>query len=400
MAKRKKHSLVGASSAYRWMACPGSVGLYKKLPDEAFEFESPEAKAGTDAHGHLEKILKEEQSVRDVPEKDGMREAVQMAVDVIRSLIAGKGKSWWVEHKFNLSQIHKDCFGTADLVVYDSVKKMLHVVDYKHGKGVLVDPEWNKQLMYYGLGALTSLSEVGEVDTVRLTIIQPRAEHHTGQFIRSWDLDPTYLYDFSQDLLEAVLESEKPGAALVPGSHCRFCLAAASCPELHQLAQAQAEKDFSPVVIDEEKRGLREPKTTEEVARALKVVPILKGWLKSVQEYAYFRAMSGEVIPGYKLCEKRPTRKWQNEDLAIEYFEQKGFVEREIFKAPQIRTPADFEKVNKLNKKEKLAIEHLIVKESSGLTLAPEYDKRPAVTPGALAEKEFAAIEPGEFDDD
>lgn len=48
------HSILGASSAGRWMKCPGSVRLCKGLPNVSSEA----AKEGTAAHWFAEQCLK------------------------------------------------------------------------------------------------------------------------------------------------------------------------------------------------------------------------------------------------------------------------------------------------------------------------------------------------------
>lgn len=49
-----KHSPIGASSAHRWFACPGSVELIKQAPKEQ---SNVHAERGTAAHTVLEKCL-------------------------------------------------------------------------------------------------------------------------------------------------------------------------------------------------------------------------------------------------------------------------------------------------------------------------------------------------------
>ena len=58
-----------------------------------------------------------------------------------------------------------DGFGTGDcLIVAD---KLLHIIDFKYGQGVLVDAEENPQMMLYALGALRQFDI--SIDITRLT---------------------------------------------------------------------------------------------------------------------------------------------------------------------------------------------------------------------------------------
>ena len=70
-----------------------------------------------------------------------------------------------VEEKLDVSFIHKDIGGTGDAVVYEVSDKILEVVDLKYGAGIIVEPEWNSQLMIYGLGALHAVWMLQTVKT-------------------------------------------------------------------------------------------------------------------------------------------------------------------------------------------------------------------------------------------
>ena len=101
----------------------------------------------------------------------------------------------------------------------------IHIIDLKLGKGVVVDAEQNVQLMIYGLGVLDMLGFLYEIDTVELTIVQPRIEHFS-----TWEISAGELLAWGKDVLE-------PGAAKAlsgegefkAGDHCRFCKARFTC---------------------------------------------------------------------------------------------------------------------------------------------------------------------------
>ena len=50
----------------------------------------------------------------------------------------------------------------------------LHIVDFKYGRGVLVEAEDNPQMKLYALGALEIFDCLYDIDTVSMTIYQPR----------------------------------------------------------------------------------------------------------------------------------------------------------------------------------------------------------------------------------
>ena len=77
-----------------------------------------------------------------------------------------------IEQRVNFSRWVQDGFGTADcIVIADGV---MNICDYKHGKGVEVSAVANPQMMLYALGALEIFDDIYDIDTVRMTIFQPR----------------------------------------------------------------------------------------------------------------------------------------------------------------------------------------------------------------------------------
>jgi len=305
------------------------------------------------------------------------------------------GVKFWVEVPLDLSHIHPGAYGTADHVMYSPVEKLLVVTDYKHGAGILVECENNLQLQYYGLGALTTLEGIGEVNTVRLMVIQPRCPHPSGRVIRSWDVSALDLLEFSLDLKDFAIKTEDKKAPLVPGEHCRFCPAGAVCPELGKKAMTMAKEEFG---VIESESGDVIPKviTKEEVGKALKWIPTLQAWIKSVNEHAYRESMSGRPIPGYKLVEKRAMRSWKDPTLLTNFLKENGYSDEEIYDPKTLKSPAQIEKtLPKIAKKNKL-LDPFILKKSSGLTLVPDGDKRVAISSAGQAANEFTEITEGE----
>ena len=112
MPNAKVHSALGASSSYRWLACPGSVRLSVGLPTVSSVY----AEEGTAAHSLGETCLKHNRDPRrhvsklipvngheyDVTEE--MAEAVKLYVDTVRADLAeaGKGAELKVEQQFRL----------------------------------------------------------------------------------------------------------------------------------------------------------------------------------------------------------------------------------------------------------------------------------------------------------
>lgn len=367
IAAKPAHSEIGASSMERWANCPGSVRLSKGIPNQTSAY----AQEGTDAHElaaeWLQKGILPPDSVDDET-YDAVALYVEHIQKRIKSLSRHPLSKVMIEHKFDLTKIYPGLYGTADCVIYDGELKRLYVSDYKHGKGIPVDPENNPQLKYYGLGALLSLSV--PIDEVVLEIIQPRYSPDIKHAIKSWGLDALDMVDFADDLKIAAGATDEPNAQVIPGDWCQFCRARAICPALKEAAKIAVDEQFSlnklsdmdPIII----------------ADLLDKIDAVEFWVKGVREFAYLEAKAGRVPPGYKLVPKRATRKWADIDAAQAIFNKEinANVLRECFSPPELKSPAQVEKV--LGKANKPLVDSLTVSISSGDTLVHDSDKREA----------------------
>jgi hypothetical protein len=100
----------------------------------------------------------------------------------------------------------------------------------------------------------------------------------------------------------------------------------------------------------------------------------VEDWVKSIKEELYLQMMRGVPVMGWKIVEKRCTRKWVDEDKAekaIKLPKKDKFVTKML-------TPAAMEKVIK-KKKVNLDLSDFIVSVSPGTTIATEDDSREAV---------------------
>lgn len=362
------HSKIGASSMYRWSKCPGSVRLSKDVNSVSSKY----AEEGTKAHELAADILLHGTHFSSADPE--MLSAVQVYVDFVIKHHDETSKLY-VEHRFDLSSLYPGLFGTADAVIYQSSNKNLMVVDYKHGQGLAVEVEKNSQLMYYGLGALLSFGFPCE--TVELVVVQPRCPHPDGP-IRRWKINSVELIDFAADLVAFAKATEGLNAPLVPGDHCHFCPAAGFCPEIHKKAISLAQEEFrTDLSYDPQK-----------LSEVLSWVPALKSWCNTVTEFAYNEANAGRVPPGFKLVEKRATRKWISEESASEFLINAGLSTEAIYEMSLV-SPAMAEKLLDAANKKKMA--EVVVSVSSGTTLVPDTDKRqPAKT---TAEIDFQPVD-------
>jgi hypothetical protein len=258
-----KHSKLGASSATRWMACPGSVALSESVPPESLLPTSVYAAEGTVAHEIAEKrLLKMRHRKRGVVECDGhevqiIPEMHKGAELYCRAIAENQPGELLVERRVHIEKIHPYLYGTADAILI--TKNTLFVYDYKFGKTV-VDVEDNPQLLFYALGAVLEVDFRGE--WVELVVVQPRAGKEP---VRRWRFPTVDLLDFSEELRRAAVATEAPDAPLIPdashggesGKYCWWCPAGSAgvCPAVNEYKHAKALKkacdEFSPFNVSE-----------------------------------------------------------------------------------------------------------------------------------------------------
>ncbi|HET7111709.1 MAG TPA: DUF2800 domain-containing protein [Gemmatimonadales bacterium] len=391
LVQPKTHAALGASSADRWMNCPASVRLQEGVPGDGANDYSRE---GTTAHAVLEMALKRncephfwiDTMVEGVLVTEEMADAVATCIEVVRETQREHPDAVLdIERRFSLAALNPpaEMFGTSDVVLRLPAARRLVVIDYKHGQGHAVAAKGNPQLRYYGLGATLAVERdigPGRIDSIELVIVQPRAVHADG-IIRRETIAYDELVAFSEDLLAAAHTALDPASEPVAGPWCRFCRAQAICPAQRAMVAVTAQTDFT----DEVRPPLPETLTPAMLVRVLEARPVIESWLKAVVQYAEGELSAGRDVPGYKLVAKRAMRKWIEDEKAIEARCDELGISPEEYQERKLKSVASLEKV--VGKKSFTGqFADLITKESSGFTLAPVADSRPAITAGAQSE--------------
>ena len=312
-----EHALLSASSASRWMACPPSALLNAKEPDQTSDY----AEEGTEAHKLCEYKLKQNLGQEMADPRVGMKfytqEMEDCANDYVQFILEQKAEIeksckdplLLIEQKLDFSEYVPDGFGTGDcLLISDN---QLQVIDFKYGTGVEVSSEKNPQMMCYGLGALLLYDGIYDIESIKMTIFQPRKQNNS-----SYKISKDELLDWAQNTL-------KPAAALAAkgegefkaGDHCRFCKLKNKCRKRAEYNLELARYDFEPPVELED----------VEIEAILEKADQLVSWVNDVKEYALNSALQGKKWEGWKLVEGRSNRKFKSEAETAKIVEDAGF---------------------------------------------------------------------------
>lgn len=364
------HAKLSASGAHRWMNCPGSVKAEEGMTDRTSSF----AEEGTKAHDLMEQMLLNIRT--DIDKYDiEMAEHVRAYVDYVESLKEA-GDTLLVEECVDFSEWVPGGFGTADTVLVGD--RRIHIVDLKYGKGVPVYAERNPQAMLYALGAYAGFGWMGDIKSVKISIVQPRLDN-----ISEWEVSVTDLLKFGEEARQAAADTLIPNAKKVPGEkQCKFCKAKATCPALYKLTADTLMADFEQIDEAPQPHKL----TFAQMRLALERKSLIEAWLQSVELSVKDLILEGVEFEGFKLVEGRSVRRWSDAEvagarLAALVGEQSAFVR-------QVISPAKAEKL--LGKKDKGMIEDIVVKPRGAATLARQSDPRPAISP---VDADFEALD-------
>ena len=362
----KGHAVLSASSSERWLNCPPSARLCEAYEEKSSDY----AAEGTDAHALCEYRLKQalgipvENPIENLSWYNEEMEdcATGYVAYVVELLEAAKqicaDPIVLIEQRVDFSRWVSGGLGTGDCICI--AEGLLNIVDLKYGAGIEVSADHNPQMMLYALGALEIFDGIYDIDTVRMTIYQPRKSNIS-------------IFEMSKDVLLTWADTELTEKAKLAyegqgnfscGDWCRFCKAKAECRERAEANLALARYDFeAPALLDD-----------EEIADILGKVDALTAWASNVKEYALQQAVSGKKWPGWKLVKGRSNRKYTNDVVVAAAVESAGF---DPYERKVLGITAMQKMLGKSRFEELLA--PYIEKPQGKPTLVPESDKRPAM---------------------
>lgn len=450
------HARLSASQTKQWWECPGSTVYLEHNPELVSE-SGTFAREGTCAHALLELCLgtgtrpadylgrvmriprvlvdgkhqdgdavmlpdgAEAETEMDFEVSDDMAEAVDSCVSYVRGRLmeltgsedtveAIRNGALSLERRVNPLPERDDTGGTGDIII-DVWPELLEIVDYKHGKGVFVPVEGNKQLRSYMMGAIEEF-KAHDYASFRYTISQPRHMRSPRSGIMCEDVTPAEMLAWQGELRKAAKRVDHVRSICGPdtslhelwkaghisvgqdGEHCTFCDLKAWCPAVAAKAQEVAAVDFE----DDLPERIDSPGHNQ-LAMALPWVPLLDAWLKELDAAAERELMAGNQVPGYKLVEGKSNRQlkpeYQDQEKLAAVAVKLGADRDKLFnppKEPTIKTGPQIEKLIPAKRRQEFS-DTVMHKPPGKPVVAPESDPRPAVRPGQAAEEDFEGVE-------
>lgn len=361
-----KHAFLSASASHRWLNCPPSALACAEIEERA----SPYAQQGTDAHSLCEyKVLTALGNTLADPTDslenydaemeyctEEYRNYVLEQVEQAKQLCTDP--KVLIEERLDFSRWVPDGFGTGDCVIV--ADKELHIIDFKYGLGVLVEAEDNPQMMCYALGALDTYDGIYDIETVKMTIFQPRRDN-----VSTAVMDKQTLLEWAENTLAPTAKLAYAGEGeFKAGDHCQFCRIKATCRKRAEYNLELAKYDFE----------MPNKLESHEIAAILPRIDDLISWANDIKDYALQQALSGVQYAGYKVVEGKSNRKYTDEEAVAFIVKDNGYdpYEKKLLGITNMTALLGKKKFEEL-------LGGLIMKPPGKPTLVSDKDKRPAL---------------------
>ena len=390
-----KHAYLSASSAERWINCPGSARLAALYPENS----SDAANEGSLAHevaqilieynaGELKKKQKEERLAEMKKKVDAfyaehkdmvgsynaMLTILEPYIDYVwaeyqEAKKADKATVLMTEVRVDFSEYVPEGFGTSDVVIIGNDR--IVVIDLKYGKGVPVSAIDNPQIRLYALGAIEKFDLVYDFARAKGVIYQPRLDSVTEQ-----ELPVAELRDWAEkNVKPAALEAAGENAHFCPGPWCdsHFCPAAARC------------RTRANWLLALEKFAVTDPEllTDDELGEILPKLDSLQAFSRKVTDYVLSAITTGRPVKGWKVIEGRSNRKYKDEDKVAAAVMAAGYDKAVIYERSLLGITKMTALIGAKKFKEVIEKAGLVYKPPGAPKLAPESDPHPAFNPAA-----------------
>ena len=338
--EERSHSILSASGAHRWLACPPSALLETEFPDTT----SDAAAEGTLAHELAEARVRNYGLIDGYTKRklnadikkmksnqmwdDEMLEHTDTYMDYIKSAalkykgtptVAAEKRVFF--GKYTHSEMRnppseEEGYGTADCVMVGG--GVIHIIDFKYGKSPdgRVSAVDNPQMMLYALGVYETYKILYPIETIRMSIVQPRLTDG----ISEWEIPLDKLLEFGGYAQQRALLAWNGEGCFAPDDNtCRFCRARAVC-------QARAQRNIQ-LAFSGDVGKVPPLITNAQMAEYLRQGAGLVKWYEDLKEAALKECLAGNDVPGWKAVEGRGSRDWTDMDEAFEVLKGAGINE-------------------------------------------------------------------------
>jgi Protein of unknown function (DUF2800) len=286
-----------------------------------------------------------------------------------------------------------------DAAVWNS--KELHIIDFKYGEGITVDPFENLQEIIYA--RCVTYPEVPPPDDfpIFLHIYQPRSRDAGADPGKVWETTWGYIRQRGNQIAflarEVLAKSPKYTPKFAPSDKaCQWCPAKGFCDarrkeltkDIEVLAEiTPAAKKFPPAASI----------SLQQLQAILEHGAEIKKWIGDAEDYALQFMRGGGKIPGHKLVLSRGgNRYWSNPKEAAKLMLENTILKEGEVWEKKVIGPAAAEKL--LGKQKFDArLTNLITKSPGVPVIAPIDDKREEY--GVIAANEFEALDDVTLDD-
>ena len=387
------------SSAARWVTCTASPRFILENADKLPPDDTVYNQEGTTAHEVAAAMLQNrEPDPKECPTPitKEMRKHAWNYMEYVQSL----GGKPIVEQKFPL-WYNEGRNGKVDVLTVAGGHT--HVVDYKYGQGVIVDPFENLQGAIYARSAMSEVLAFGGIEKGKLAeapvtihIYQPRGRGAEDSPFHVWETNWGEILDFTHQVTEAakLILSDGKTEFLPSDKACRFCPANTMVPgdtpgTMKKLCPAlQKKMNTSLEVLPPLEKKMHFPPvkalTVAQVSAFIQYGEDIKEYVDDVKAYALELMKAGTKIDGFKLVQGRAgNRYWTDSDRAAALLLKETHLRENEVWEKSVVSPGGAEK---LLGKHGLTVDllNLIARAEGKPTIAPAADKRP----------EFGGIDP------
>lgn len=367
------HSEVSPSSAFRWLNCPGSIGMQRDLNNSGSSSEA--AAEGTAAHWLAEVVLKEYPLGTRAEELDIYRGETIRVSNTDREgntttydfIICKLMTEYVLEYILLCESL---AFGAdyieiekkVDLTAYTSIDGnpshgyldftcveggVLNILDFKYGKNWAVNAHENSQLMLYAKGAYDELSTYFDIKSIRMLINQPRNGGTT-----EYTITPDQLDLWVMAYVEPAITEIKEGSTRLecnPKVQCVFCPNESDCKLLAAtLLNGMFEKiPAGEEPTEENKFNLIDHQVLTEAEKValFKIKGSITSWFTKLTKNLNAKALGGNMPEGLKYVKGKGSRAFKDIAKAESALARQGYGV-DVRRIPaKLKSPAQIEKL-------------------------------------------------------